>query len=436
MVTALSFLILIVAFLGAPLFAILGSLGALYLVNVSEVPIQAIITQVKTLMEAPGIIALPLFTFMGYILGYSKTSERVSSLSNAWLGWLPGGLSLATVAAYTLFSALTGGSAIAVMALGGVYYKALLKSGYDKNFSLGLCTVCGGEGMLFPPSLPVIVIGFVAYQAIDQLYVAALIPGIVCISIFMAYCIVHSLRAKVPSLPFSWESAWVSLKDVALEAPLPILIICGIYLGWMSVPEVAGVSLAYVLVTQTLIRKEIGRQELAKSAQQAMILTGAIFAIIVSALVFSNFLVDYQIPQKALEFVKRFVESKYTFLILLNIFLVITGCLMDVFSAILVTVPMLLPISEGYGINPLHFCAIFLWNLEIGYSTPPIGFNLFIGAFRFREPIDVLWRAVMPRLAFQVLGLIVITYIPEITLWLPKTLGMTKELIPYMQVAF
>lgn len=429
MVATLTLLTLGVAFLGAPLFAILGSLGALYLVNVSEVPIQAIITQVKTLMEAPGVIALPLFTFMGYILGYSKTSKRISNLSNAWLGWLPGGLPLATVAAYTLFSALTGGSAIAVMALGGIYYHALMKSGYDRNFSLGICTVCGGEGMLFPPSLPIIVLGFVAYQAIDQLYVAALIPGIVCIAIFMAYCVVHSLRIKVPSLPFSWDSAWVSLKDVALEAPLPILIMCGIYLGWMSVPEVAGVSLAYVLITQTLIRKEVGRHELARSAQEAMILTGAIFAILVGALVFSNFLVDYQIPQRALELMKQFIASKYVFLILLNIFLLITGCLMDVFSAILVTVPLLLPISEGYGINPLHFCVIFLWNLEIGYSTPPIGFNLFIGAFRFREPIDVIWRAALPRLMFQVLGLILITYIPGLTLWLPEALGMTKELI-------
>jgi tripartite ATP-independent transporter DctM subunit len=219
--------------------------------------------------------------------------------------------------------------------------------------------------------------------------------------------------------------------DIGLEIPLPVFIIVGIFSGWITVTEVAALSLAYVVVAECLIRREVSWQEFKKASLESMVLTGAIFAILVSALAFSNFLVDDQIPQKFLEFLQHYITSKLVFLIFLNIILLITGCLMDVYSAILVMVPLLLPVSKGYGIDPIHFAVIFLWNLEIGYSTPPIGFNLFIGAFRFREPLEALWRAALPRLAVQVLGLLVITYWPGLSLWLPKVLGMRQELIPF-----
>ena len=430
MVTALASGILLSALIGTPLLAVLGLLAALYFVEVAHVPLQAMITQVKIVMEAPGLLALPIFTFMGYILTYSKASQRLADLSSNWLGWLPGGLAIATVIAYTVFSALTGGSALAVMALGGIYYSALMKAGYDKNFALGTCTVCGGEGMLFPPSLPIIVIGFISYQAIDELYVAGLLPGITVTAVFIVYCIIHAYRLGIPSSPFHWKPAIASLKAVALEAPLPFFIIVAIFAGWMSVPEVAIVSLLYIFITQVLIRREVTIPKVIEAGTESLVLVGAIFAILVSALTFSNFLIDQQIPQHFLEFLLRVIKSRLVFLLFLNFILLITGSLMDVFSAILVMVPLLLPVSTGYGIDPVHFCIIFLWNLELGYSTPPIGFNLFIGAFRFREPLEVLFRAVLPRLLVQAIGLILIAYWPDLTLWLPTALGMKKELIP------
>lgn len=430
MVAALASGILFSAFIGAPLMAVLGLLAALYFAKVAHVPLQAMITQVKIVMEAPGLSVLPLFTFMGFILSYSKASKRLADLSNNWLGWLPGGLAIATVIAYTIFSSLTEGSSVAVMALGGIYYSALMKAGYDKDFSLGTCTVCGGEGMLFPPSLPIIVMGFVAYQAIDELYIAGLLPGIMVTVVFIVYCMIHAYRTKVPSSPFQWKPAIASLKAIAIEAPIPFFIVIAIFAGWMSVPEVATVSVIYVLITQGLIRREVTLSQVIDAGAESMLIVGAIFAILVSALTLSNFLVDQQIPQHLLEFLMRVVKSKLVFLVFLNLILLITGCLMNVFSAILVMVPLLLPVATGYGIDPVHFCIIFLWNLELGFSMPPVGFNLLIGTFRFREPLQVLIKAVVPRLLVQAFGLVVITYWPDLTLWLPNALGMKKELIP------
>lgn len=419
------------AFLGVPLLAILGLQAAISFHFITQVPLEAMITKVQGLMSAPGILAMPIFTFMGFILSYGKTSQRIADSADAWFGWLPGGLAIATVIAYTIFCSITGGSALAIMALGGIYYSALIKDGYDKNFSLGICTVCGGEGMLFPPSVPVIIMAFIAYESIDALYAGGLLPGLMVVGIFLVYCVIHSVRSGIPSKPFSFKKAWGAVLDIGLEIPLPVFIVVGIFSGWITVTEVAALSLAYVIIAECLIRREVSWQEFKKASLESMVLTGAIFAILVSALAFSNFLVDDQIPQKFLEFLQHYITSKLVFLIFLNIILLITGCLMDVYSAILVMVPLLLPVSKGYGIDPIHFAVIFLWNLEIGYSTPPIGFNLFIGAFRFKEPLETLWRAALPRLAVQVLGLLIITYWPGLSLWLPKVLGMRQELIPF-----
>ena len=418
------------AFLGVPLLAVLGLLAAFSFHYISHVPLEAMIAKVYGLMAAPGILALPVFTFMGYLLTYGKTSSRVANSVDAWLGWLPGGLAMATVISYTIFCAITGGSAMAVMALGGIYYTALLKAGYDKSFSLGICTVCGGEGMLFPPSVPVIIMGFIAYEAVDALYAAGLFSGLLVVAIFLLYCFFNSICLGIPSKRFSFTHALKASLEIAPEAPLPFFIVIGIFSGWFTVTEVAIISLVYIIILDLFIRREIKWQEFKQASIDSMVLVGAIFAILISGLVFSNFLVDYQIPQKFLVFIKSFISSPFVFLVVLNVMLIVAGCLMDVFSAILVLVPLLLPVAKSYGVDPIHFAIIFLWNLEIGYSTPPIGFNLFIGSFRFREPLEVLWRAAIPRLAVQILGLIVITYWPDLSLWLPKVLGMRKELIP------
>lgn len=428
--SAIAFTIL-AGFLGLPLFCMLGLLAILTFHYVSEIPLQALISQVKMLLEAPGITALPLFTLMGYILSASKASERLAVFVQNWLGWLPGGLAMSTVIAYTIFSAITGGSAVAVMALGGIYFAALTNAGYNKKFSLGVCTVCGGEGMLFPPSLAIIVLGLVAHQAIGTVYFAALLPGLFVVMMDCLYSFTHAVRHDVPLQPFSFKEALRSTVPLLLEAPLPFIIIAGISTPWLTITELAAVCLVYVLITQIFIRKEVGLENLGESIVSSMTLIGAIFVMILVALGFSTFLIDAQLPDKLLEFMHGLTQSKIVFLIVLNLILLITGCLVDVFSAALVMVPLLLPVAEGYGIHPLHFCIIFLWNLEIGYTTPPFGFNLFIGSFKFKKPVDEIFRAALPRLSIQLISLFVITFWPDLSLWLVRVFDLGQN-IPEM----
>lgn len=431
MTVTLSIFVILLAFLGTPLLAVLGLLGAINFAWVSQVPLQAMITKVYGLIAAPGILALPLFTFMGYILTETKSPERLAGFFNAWIGWVPGGLALTTILAYTAFSAMTGGSALAIMALGGIFYASLLESGYDKKFSLGICTAAGSEGIMLPPSIPVIIIAFLAYESIEAVYVGGIGPSILAVGLLAGYASFKGSRTGAVMTPFSFNKALSSLIDVLPELPLPVIVLFGLFSGWLNIVEIATLALVYTLVVEIVLRRELGLKSLKSAAKQSMVLVGAIFAILVSALAFSNFLVDFQVPQKFLEFLQGLIASKFVFLLLLNGILLITGCLMDVFSAILVMVPLLLPVAKGYGIDPIHFCVIFLWNLEIGFSTPPIGFNLFVANFRFREPLEKLWGAVMPILGLKLLALVVITYWPELTLWLPRVLGMRQELIEF-----
>lgn len=431
MIAGLLLGILLLGVVGMPLFAVMGWLAVINFEVISKVPLQAMITEIKILMDAPSIVALPIFTFMGYILAHSKASERIVRATNAWLGWLPGGLALSTVIAYTAFCTFTGGSALSVLALGGIYYPAMLKAGYDKNFALGVCTVAGGEGMLFPPSLPVIVMGLIMSQAVDSLYVAAFLPGILVVSIFAGYCVIHSIRQGIPSQRPSLQDMVKTGYEIAPEAFLIVIILGGVFLGWMDITEVATLSLGYVIAIECLIRREVSTKGFFKASIESMTLIGALFAILASALMFANFMVDFEIPQKTLAFVQRFISSKLTFLIALNIILIITGALIDVFSAILVMVPLLLPIATAYGIDPIHFAVIFLWNLQIGYDTPPVGFDLFIGASRFKEPLERVWKAALPRVAVEIIGLLAITYIPAFSLWPLDAFHMRKELVSF-----
>jgi tripartite ATP-independent transporter DctM subunit len=431
MAATISILVILLAFLGTPLLAVLGLLGAINFAWVSQVPLQAMITKVYGLMAAPGILALPLFTFMGYILTETKSPERLARFFNAWLGWVPGGLALTTILAYTAFSAMTGGSALAIMALGGIFFASLLESGYDKKFALGICTAAGSEGIMLPPSIPVIIIAFLAYESIEAVYVGGIGPSILAVGLLTFYASFKGRKTGAALIPFSSSKALAALVEVLPEVPLPAIVLVGLFSGWLNIVEIATLALVYTLIVEVVLRRELSLEHLKAAARQSMVLVGAIFSILVSALAFSNFLVDFEVPQKFLAFLQGLITSKLVFLLFLNVILLITGCLMDVFSAVLVMVPLLLPVSKGFGIDPIHFCVIFLWNMEIGFSTPPIGFNLFVANFRFHEPLEKLWAAVMPILGLKLLALIIITYWLDLTLWLPRSLGMRQELIEF-----
>lgn len=421
--------VIILMLMGFPLFAGAGLLAAVLFFSLTDVPLQAMITQINMMITVPLLAVFPIFTFMGYILNYGKSSQRLANLADSLLCWLPGGLAISAVLAYTFFSAITGGSAVSVMALGGLYFTALKKSNYPEKFSLGICTVMGGGGILFPPSLPIFIMAFTASISADTLFTSALIPGIVVIVLFMIYCSIAAWRYKIPRSAFSFKNASSAIKDVILEIPVAVILFGGIFLGWMTVNEVAILSLVYVIFAECIVRREVSAKNLYSAALDSMILTGAIFAIMVSALTVTNFLIDYEIPQKALAVFQLFFSHQWQFLLVMNFILLITGCLMDVFSAILVMVPLLLPIATQYGVDPVHFAMIFIWNLEIGFSTPPVGFNLFVGSFRFKKNMDELYRASVPGLICQLAGLMLITYIPWLTSWLPSLVELKKTII-------
>ena len=407
--------IILLALLGVPLFAIIG-LSALASFYNAEIDSAAIFVELYRVASNPTLIAIPLFTFSGFILAHGKTPARLTRLSQSLLHDAPGGIPLAILMACAFFTALTGASGVTIIALGGLLYPLLLKEKYGKNFSLGLVTSSGSLGLLFPPSLPLILYGLVAQVSVDKLFIAGIMPGLLMISIVSAYAISRS----APSTPtFNWPEAKSALIDAIWELPLPFIVLGGIYGGFFTVTEAASVTVFYVILVEAFIYKDLDMfQDLPGLMKESMVLVGSILIILGTAMGFTNYLVDEQIPMTILESMKQYIHDPLTFLIVLNIFLLIVGSMMDIFSAIIVVVPLIIPVAQSFDINMIHLGIIFLTNLEIGYSTPPVGINLFISSSRFNEPVLKLYKAVLPFLGLRLIGLILITYIPGISLFL------------------
>jgi tripartite ATP-independent transporter DctM subunit len=371
------------------------------------------------LASMPILPAIPLFTFAGYLLAESDTPRRLVNFSRAFFGWIPGGLSVVTLVSCAIFTAFTGASGVTIIALGGLLYPVLLKENYPEKFSLGMLTASGNLGLLFPPSLPIILYGLVSGVSIDQLFIAGIIPGILMVVLLSVYSIYYVRDIKVARTAFAWKNAFSALKEAGWEIPLPFIILFGIYGGYITITEAAAVTAFYVFVIEVFIYKDIKfKSELPKVMRESMVLVGGILVILGAALGLANYMVDAEIPMKILDFMKIFIQSKILFLITLNIFLLIVGFLMDIFSAIMVVVPLIIPIAANFGVDPVHLGIIFLANLGIGYSTPPVGMNLFIASFRFNQPIVKLYVAAIPFLIILLIALILITYIPELSLFL------------------
>lgn len=410
---ALFFLIL--ALLGVPLFVIISAI-AMLLFYQSDISLQAMLVEWPTIADSPTLMAIPLFTFAGYILAYSKTPERMVHFSRAALGWLPGGEAIVALVACAVFTAFTGASGVTIIALGGLLYPMLIKQQYGESFSLGLLTSSGSLGLLFPPSLPIILYSLVASVSIDKLFIAGILPGILLIVMLSSYSLYRGRHLELPKSSFSFRELIPAAAKAKWEIPLPILILVGFYAGWFTLTDAALFTVAYALVIEVLVYKDIRLGQIPEIARESMVLVGAILLILGSALGLTNFLIDAKIPMVILDFMREFIHSKLVFLIFLNIFLLVVGLMMDIFSAIIVIVPLLLPIAHEFGVNPVHLGIIFLTNLEIGYSTPPVGLNLFIASFRFEKPIVKLYRATLPFIGIMLLALIVITYVPDLSL--------------------
>lgn len=416
--------IILMAVLGAPVFLVISSFAMLgfYL---ADIPIAVIIVDIyNKFSNTPLLYTIPLFTFAGYILAESKTSVRIVNFSRAVLGWLPGGLAIVSLAVCAFFTAFTGASGVTIIALGGLLYPALLKEKYPDKFSLGLITSSGSLGLLFPPSLPIILYGVVSGTSINQLFAAGLIPGILLILLLSAYSVLTARKEKAVKSRFYFKDVLRASYEAKWELLIPFIIIVGIYGGFVTLGEVATITIVYALFIEVFIYRDIRIVKIPDIMTRSMILVGGILVILGSAYGLTNYIIDARVPMTILNVMEEYISSRFVFLIILNVFLLVVGCVLDIYSALLVVVPLILPIAINYDVNPVHLGIIFLTNLEIGYSTPPVGMNLFISCFRFKKPVTTLYRATIPFLIILFAGLMIITYIPELSLGLIDYFGI------------
>jgi tripartite ATP-independent transporter DctM subunit len=409
------FITAVLLLIGAPIFIVICGL-TLYLFFSSQIDTSAIIGEIYRLATTPVLVAIPLFTFTGYLLSESGAPRRLIRLSNAILGWLPGGLSVIALSTCAIFTALTGATGLTIIALGGILLPAMMRARYPEPFSLGLITTSGTLGLLFPPSLPLIIYAVVAKVRIDHLFIAGILPGVLLLGLLSTFSIYISVRADVPRSRFEFNEVFGALKDAVWELPLPFVVLGGIYSGYFAVSEAAAISAVYVLLVEVVIYRDIKFRALPGVMRQSMVLVGGILIILGAAMGLTNYLIDAQIPLKMLDFFKVHIQSKIVFLMVLNGFLLTVGCTMGIFSALVVVVPLMGPIAQAYGIHPIHLGIIFLTNLEIGASIPPLGINLFIASMRFEKPVLRLYVASLPFIAILLLALALITYWPSLSL--------------------
>lgn len=417
---ALLFLVLIVVLIlcGLPLFAAIGITGIIQFA-ISGIDPTVVIVEMYRVASAPTLLAIPLFTLAGYVLAESSAPRRLLNLAEALLGWIPGGVAIGSLVTCALFTCFTGASGITIIALGGLILPILLKNNYSEKFALGLITSSGSLGLLFPPSLPLILYGVVASVSIDQLFIAGLIPGILLIILLSIYAVRNDVLKKSERIPFSWQNLGRALKETVWELPIPVIILGGIYGGFITAVEASAVTAFYVLIAEFILNRDLSfRRDLIRIMRDSVQLVGGILIILSCSMGATAYLIDAEIPQKALFWAQQVFSSKITFLLVLNIFLLITGMMLDIFSAIIIVVPLIVPIALSYGINPVHLGIIFLTNLEIGYLTPPVGLNLFISSYRFDKSITELYRISLPFLFIMLIALVLITYIPDLSLFL------------------
>jgi C4-dicarboxylate transporter, DctM subunit len=426
--------IAVLAICGAPLFVVIGSCALLAFYGSGGEGSYVIAELYGKMTAAPTLLAIPMFTFAGYMMAEGGTSARLLRLSKALLGWMPGGLAVVAIGTCAFFTAFTGASGVTIIALGGLLLPVLLKDRYSENFSLGLLTSCGSVGLLFPPSLPMILYGIVANRpdypaSVDSLFIAGVLPGILLVSLLSAYGVFSAIRAGVELIPFSFSELLRAIRETIWELPLPVVVLVGIYGGYFTANQAAAITAVYAFVVQVIIYRDLHPiRDLPRVARESMVLVGAILLILGVALGLTNYLIDQQVPDQILEFIRQRIHTQFVFLLALNLFLLVVGCLMDIFSAIIVVGPLVTPLAQEYHVDPIHLGIIFLMNLEIGYCHPPLGLNLFIASFRFNRSILRLTIAAIPFVLLMLLALIVITYWPDLSLSLGRWLGTNQSM--------
>lgn len=418
-----SLVLAFLAFIATPLFVVILA-AAMLGFYVADIPLTVIPIEIYRLVDTPLLLALPLFTFSGYILAESNLSSRLVNLTRALLGWLPGGLAVVAYITCAFFTAFTGASGVTIVAVGALLFPALVEGGYRERFSLGLVTTSGSLGLLLAPSLPLILYGVIVQQmdlpvpfTIQELFIAGILPALLMIGLLTGYSIWTTRNDGLTTTKFTRAEAWQAVKAMKWELPLPVIVLGGIYSGYFAVSEAAAVTALYVLIVEVFIHREVPLNELARVIREAMVMVGGILLILGVSLAFTNFLVDAEVPQILFEWISTFIDNKFTFLILLNLILLVLGAILDIFSALVIMIPLIVPLALQFGVDPVHLGIIFLANMQIGYFTPPIGMNLFIASYRFKRSIGELYRATLPFMFVLLVALILITYLPALSLY-------------------
>lgn len=404
------------AFLGVPIFVLLGG-AALLLFRAEQVPVAAIAVEAYRIVVSPSIPSLALFTLIGHLLAEGGASRRLVRLFRALFGWIPGGLAVATTLVCAFFTTFTGASGITILALGGLLLPVLVKNGYRENFSVGLLTATGSIGLLFPPSLAVIVYGVVANVSILDLFRAGMVPGLMMVAAVCVLGVREGLRAPTVLRRLEWREAAAALWDAKWELLLPAIILLGLFGGFGTLLETAALAVVYTLIVELVIHRELDlRRDVPRVLVASAAIVGGVFAILAAAMGLTNYLIDAEVPVRVAAWVSNHIDSRFVFLLVLNVLLLAVGCLMDIFSAIVLIVPLLRPVSESFGIHPLHLGMIFLVNLELGYLTPPVGMNLFLAAYRFERPLPEVCRNAIPFLLALLGVVLLVTYVPALTI--------------------
>ena len=410
-------LLVLLAILGAPLFTIIAA-SAMLGFHRDGTDLMNMAIEIYGIADMPFLTAIPLFTFAGYLLSESNAPKRLVRVTGALLGWMPGGLAVVSLAACAFFTAFTGASGVTIIALGALLYPALKQDGYPERFNLGLVTASGSLGLLFAPSLPLILYGVISEVSIDHLFLAGIGPGVLMVIMLSGWSIWVNRGNERMLKKFSWGELGAALKEAVWELPLPFVVLGGIYSGIFAVSEAAAVTAMYVIVVEVGILREIRISELPRVMRASMVLVGGILIILSVSLASTNYMINAGIPQMLLNWFAGLVTSQTMFLILLLVFLLILGAILDIFSAIVLVVPLILPIAAGYGVNEVHLGIVFLAAMELGYLTPPVGLNLFISSYRFEKPILHVYSATFPFLMILLLSVILIAFWPDLSLWL------------------
>lgn len=408
---------------GAPIFAILGG-AAVVLFMADGVTPAAILIETYSLSTSPTLAAIPLFTLTGFLLAEGRASERLLRVFRSLVGWIPGGTAVVCAVLCSFFTAFTGGSGITILALGGVLFPALLKDGYRDRFSLGLLTASGSLGLLLPPSLPLMLYGVVAQMPIEDLFIGGLLPGVLLTAMVALWGMREGVVSGAGRQRFAWPEAAAALWDAKWELAMPVVVVVALFSGLATSVEAAALTAAYAMFTQSVVHRDLSiRRDLLRVFAECVGLVGGVLVILGVAVGLTSWLVGAQIPMHLVEFTRAHIESRVVFLLALNVFLILVGCLMEIFPAIVVVVPLIVPLGAAFDVHPVHLGIIFIANLELGYLTPLVGLNILLASYRFKRPVLEVARAALPMAGILAVGVLVITYVPWLTLGLLRMLG-------------